>query len=106
MSYNLHSDLSNDISQLLEYGIDYNVVVQVGQDFEASNGQEEPVLTNKVPGREEPMLTNKVPGQEKPMPAGERTKMPGQEKTASMLLKKEQEAIQTFEEHEEIKGDF
>src|SRR4051794_19241474 len=77
MAYNFHSDLSNDFSQLLETKIDYNVVILVGKDFNASKipkQEKSPVPPNKVPGQEKPQVPpKKVPGQEKPM----RTKVPG-----------------------------
>src|SRR5436305_1608283 len=44
MTYNFHSDLSNDINQLLEAEIDYNVVIKVGQN------PSEP--DSKAPGQE------------------------------------------------------
>ena len=39
-----------------------------------------------------------------PISTEEGNKIPGREKSASMLLQKEQEAIQAFEEHEELKS--
>ena len=51
MMYNFHSDLSNDISQLLGIEIDYNVVIKVGQI------PSEP--DTKVPGQEFPPLPEK-----------------------------------------------
>src|SRR4051812_36907292 len=99
MTYNFHSDLSIDFSQLLETEIDYNVVIQVGKAPEESK--------DEIPGHEKPPIPpKKVPGQEKPMPTEKRTKMPGQERSASMLLQKEREAIQAFEGHEEFKGGY
>src|SRR5688572_13743253 len=99
MTYNFHSNLSNDFSQLLEAEIDYNVVIQVGKDPKATkakfSGQEKP-----------PVPTRKLPEQEKPIPTEEHNKTPGRERSASMLLQKEQEAIQAFEVHEELKSDF
>ena len=41
-----------------------------------------------------------------PISTEEGNKIPGREKSASMLLQKEQEAIQAFEEHEELISDF
>jgi hypothetical protein len=60
MTYDFHLDLSSDFSQLLETEIDYNVIIQVGKDSNASN--------TKFPGQEKhPNASNaKVPGQEKP----------------------------------------
>ena len=48
MTHNFYSDLSNDFSQLLETEIDYNVVIQVGQNPEASKR----FADAKMPGRE------------------------------------------------------
>ena len=56
MSYNFHSDLTNDFSQLLKTKIDYNVVIQVGKDPKASE--------TKMPEQEKPLQRTKVPEQE------------------------------------------